>query len=140
MDQCEYNMLNRFTVWGLNGITVTMTKADRRSVTVTRSGISVREGRTASVTTTIRIWTKRSRTKSGIRVMTATILREDVAMITGVPPTIAVDRRNRVCTGVIVNHGTNATTMKARRKNDARIVVVSIARSPATIGGSSDPG
>ena len=72
--------------------------------------------------------------------MTATILGEGAAMITGVPPTIVVDRRSSVHIEKIANHRSSVIMMKARRKNDARIVVVSIARSPATIGGSSDPG
>ena len=90
VDQCEYNMLSRphhqFIVWSLN-------KADKRYATVTRSGISVREGRTAYVAT------KRSRKKRSTRAMTTTILGEDVAMITGVPPTITADRRNPVRIG-----------------------------------------
>ena len=71
--------------------------------------------------------------------MTATILGEGAAMITGVPPIIAADRWSLIHMGATANRGTNVITRKGRKRNDARIGVESIVQSPATTGGFSEP-
>ena len=72
--------------------------------------------------------------------MTVTILGEGAATITGLPPTIAAVKRSPAHTAVIANHETSEPTMKAQRKNGARIVVANIAKSPVTTSDFSDLG
>ena len=70
--------------------------------------------------------------------MIATILGEDVTMIISEPPATVADKGNLVRTGLITNHGTRVTMMKAPKRNDATIDVVSIARNLTTTNGFSE--
>ena len=72
--------------------------------------------------------------------MTVTILREGAATITDVPSTIAAARLSRARMEEIINHEISSSTMRVWRKNGARIIVVSIARSLVPTGGFSDLG
>ena len=56
--------------------------------------------------------------------MTTTILGEDVALISGGPPTMTADKQNPVCTRVISNQGTNLTTLKVLKRKDTMIDVM----------------
>ena len=108
-----------------------MTKAVRRSITVIRNGTSMWKGYTITAATTILIPTKKSRKKRSIGATTITI-GGGVAMIIDALPTIAAVRLGPVQTVVLASQGSNTVTRRVPRRNNAKSLIGSIARSPVT--------